>query len=123
MTETKTDPKTEKLSDEDLEAAASPASQSLLAEGDRSYIDPDLSFRDGVPELVGEEKEWAEARDNARKEGLQAAVASEKKVTSDRAKEREEADEKSRQALKEANAEATKTSTTKTASGSSGATR
>jgi hypothetical protein len=62
-----------------------------------SYVPPDLSFIDGV-ELDDKSKAWAEERDSAREEAVEAAVESEKKVLDEEAQAREEASEKAKEA-------------------------
>lgn len=62
-----------------------------------SYVSPDLSFIDGV-ELDDERKAWAEERDSARQEGVEAAVESEKKILALKAEANEEASEEAKKA-------------------------
>lgn len=70
-----------------------------LAAGDQyaSYVSPDLSLIDGV-ELDDERKGWAEERDAARQEGIDAGVESEKKILALKAEADQEASEKAKEA-------------------------
>ena len=80
-------------------AVAGIGSGPKLVAGDpfASYVSPDLSFVDGV-ELDGKRQAWADARDAAQEEGVDAAVESEKKIIKLKGEASEEASAKAKEA-------------------------
>ena len=77
-----------------------PIAKPASGDADAHYIDPDLSFQEDTGELPDEEKEWHEARDKARDEGVAAAESADEDAVKERRKRAQEEAKEREEALK-----------------------